>query len=463
MLLNVFYLYLPISLPVYEDIDYVMYDWKPHQERSWYKLAHVCQRWRFLKLASASYLRLSLLCTYRNPVEDMLAHSPPLPLTIDYVDKYEDVTTEDEEGILLALEHRDRVHSIRLRMPVPSLRKTTEAIGNEFAILEFLIIKPLTERITSLVSPRSFRAPHLRHLVLSSFAFPMVSPLHATAQAVNLVTFILGNIPQSAHSHPNDLSQILLHIPQLEMLGIYFHSLVPSPDPDDQLLYSPVITPITLPNLRNFMFEGTSAYLEALLPHITTPLLETLYIEFFPELYFSLPHLQQFISTLEHFRFSSATLTFSDYLSLSVRPYGVARLALDIEVEEVYLNRQVTSAVGIINSLRIPLSSVEDLTLADSNRNYASPEWTRWVYRSLCRALLRPFSNLKKLRVRGDPIPGLLYFLEAEDGESPIELLPKLQELSHIPYPESGDDRDAYTKFIDYRQNAGHTVALIYK
>jgi hypothetical protein len=55
--------------------------------RWWYRLAHVCQRWRNLILGSASYLGLSLVCTNGAPVENMLAHSPPLPLTVDYMQK----------------------------------------------------------------------------------------------------------------------------------------------------------------------------------------------------------------------------------------------------------------------------------------------------------------------------------------------------------------------------------------
>jgi hypothetical protein len=45
----------------------------------------------------------------------MLAHSPPLPLVIDYEDDGEDtvITAEDEEAIILALEQRDRVRRIR--------------------------------------------------------------------------------------------------------------------------------------------------------------------------------------------------------------------------------------------------------------------------------------------------------------------------------------------------------------
>jgi hypothetical protein len=42
-------------------------------------------------------------------------------------------------------------------------------------------------------------------------------------------------------------------------------------------------------------------------------------------------------------------------------------------------------------------------------------------------------------------------------GELPLELLPELQELT---FTGSGDVSDAFTSFIDARQNAGHPVTL---
>ena len=459
MLLNVFYLYLPIFSPVDEDIDYILKDWQPDQERLWYKLAHICRRWRSLILASASYLRLCLLCTYRTPVADMLAHSPPLPLIIDYYDSGHDVTIEDEEGILLALEHRDRVRSIRLVMRVRNLQEPTTALDDEFAILECLVITPPTEEITSLVLSKTFRAPHLRHLALSNLACPIGSPLPTTAQAVNLVTLILLNIPLSSHFHPNDLLQLLLHNPQLETLYIQYCSPVPNRDVEKQLLHSPMMTHITLPNLRSFMFGGTSAYLEALLPRMTTPLLETLRIEFFGQVSFPLLHLQKFISTMENLRFSRATLTFNEcIIFLSVYSHEVARMRLDMEFDCRHMGPWVASAAQIIKSLRILFLSVEDLTLEYTESNFMSPERTHEANRSQWRDLLGSFGNLKRLQVPGDLIRALSCSLEAKDEELPMELLPELKWLSYTGRRDGGD---TFTKFIASRQNAGHPVVLI--
>ncbi len=60
---------------------------------------HIC-----LMLASPTFLSLCLVCTHGMLVMDMLAHSPPLPLVIDYL--YFDDTTADGD-ITFALEQRD--------------------------------------------------------------------------------------------------------------------------------------------------------------------------------------------------------------------------------------------------------------------------------------------------------------------------------------------------------------------
>src|SRR6266851_6135409 len=156
-LLHIFYLCRPALL---ESDKVVAHDhwveWKDwSSERWWYKPAHVCRRWRYLILASASHLGLSLLCTYDTPVTDMLSHSPPLPLIIDPSDKPRDIAVEGEDRIMLALHHRDRVHHIRLRLPFPKLQKLIDAAKEEFPMLETLCIGPpyWTKHSSGLILP----------------------------------------------------------------------------------------------------------------------------------------------------------------------------------------------------------------------------------------------------------------------------------------------------------------------
>ena len=56
----------------------------------------------------------------------MLAHSPPLLLVIDYHDH--DITAEDEEAILIALEQRYRVRRVLIYLPALKLQKLIMAI-----------------------------------------------------------------------------------------------------------------------------------------------------------------------------------------------------------------------------------------------------------------------------------------------------------------------------------------------
>lgn len=137
----------------------------------WSNLAQVCRRWRYLVLSSASHLRLFRVCTYGTPVRDKLAHLPALPLVIDYGDEDREVTTQDEEGILLALHSRPRVCRIRLWMSASKIRSLITAIDGDFPILEYLYIKPLTSDRNGLSIPKTFKAPHIRHLALRDVTY----------------------------------------------------------------------------------------------------------------------------------------------------------------------------------------------------------------------------------------------------------------------------------------------------
>jgi hypothetical protein len=120
----------------------------------------------------------------------MLAHSPPLPLVIDYRDD-DDITAEDEEAIIVALEQRDRVRRIRLDLPVLQLQKLIMAIDGEYPILEYLILAdPPEERSTVLILPETLQTPHLRHLTINC-TIPIRFQLLTTAAGLVALNFAL--------------------------------------------------------------------------------------------------------------------------------------------------------------------------------------------------------------------------------------------------------------------------------
>ena len=447
------------------DADYQVLDkgnW--NRERWWYGLIQVCRRWRYLVLDSAFHLQVSLVCARGTPVADMLAHSPPLPLIIDHIDgEYDLLSPEDEEGIIFALQHRDRVRRIRIRKSVSISQRLVIALDGEFPVLEYLsiddrlFIRPLVSYITNLNVPETFRAPHIRELLLDNFATPIESPQLTTMG--NLVTLWLTSIPSSAYFFPNVLLQRLSLMPQLETLGIAFNCYHPSRE--RQLLRTPIMTQVTLPNLHWLFFVGTATYLEMLLPWVTIPLLKRLYVDFFNRMIYSIPQLRRFMSAARNLRLKTATVTFDeDHLKVMVYPNKDTGLyTLEMGVGGRHLDWQVVSAAQVFHELKTVFSAVEHLSLNYGRHNISS-EWNRQADRSHWGELLGSFGKVKTLFVGDRLVKQVSRALQPGEGESPTELLPELQELS---YPKRGASRAssrAFTLFIDARRKAGRPVIV---
>jgi hypothetical protein len=423
--------------------------------RWWYQLAHVCQRWRSLILGSATYLRLSLVCTNGMPVENMLAHSPPLPLTLDY-SREGGITAEDEEGILLALEERHRVRHLRLISPVQKLQKLVLAIDEEFPILEYLIMAPPIRENTTLRLPETLQAPNLHHIMLAGLACSIRSRLHPTA--ASLVTLHLVIDHQSAYFQPNVLLQSISLMPQLENLAVRFTFPVPNRDVERQLTHTPITTHITLPNLRLFWFRGVNAYLEAIVCRITTPRLDDLQIRLFKQLTFSFPHLLEFMDTTENSRFDNVVIRFKDKrieVGMSFREADMCLFGLMVDCW--HLDWQVSSVAQISNALSQLFSAVEHLALRHEVHSQSSEEHND-VDRIEWHNLFRSFSNVKTLGVDDGLVEELSRCLRLEGGELPLDLFPELQELT---YSGSGDAGDAFTSFIEARRNVGRPLTLV--
>jgi hypothetical protein len=425
--------------------------WK--RQRWWYKLTQVSRRWRYLILESRSALDLHLVCTYGVPVADMLAHSPPLPLTIIY-GKQLTMTAEDEQGLLLALSHRDRVHYITIQMPAPSLEKFIPAMDGPFPILERLHFYSMTEEETSLTLPVTFQAPNLRRLDLWYTLLPTGSPL--LTPNGGLVQLSLSGIPRSAYFPPNYILSRLSLMPQLEKLTIAFHSTPSNHDVVRQLLDTPILTNVTLPNLRLLLFWGVSAYLEGLLAQISIPALNVLSVILFNRLSSTIPRLSQTIQASENLRFNVVHLAFaSNFVDLIMDPHRrLCERPLHLRTICRHFDSRVASAIQILATLSQVLSVVEVLMLHCEGHNLLS--WHNYVDRTQWRELLRPFTNVKVLHLEDQFFEALSRSLRSEDGEMTLEVLPNLEELTY----SGGDVGDAFTSFISERQAAGHTVRL---
>ena len=410
-------------------------------------------------LKSASVLGISLLCTYGTPVADVLAHLPPsLPLILDYHDLYNYITADDGMGIMFALlVHRDRVRRIRIMQSSPVLEGLTLALRGEFPNLEYLHIErhphywPAAELGTTLdILLKSLRAPRLRYLVVMGFC---ISPLFTTIGHTATLSF---EFSYDDYFRPNDvlfLQQFLLETSRNTFNSgddIYRHSL------------QRAIKRLVTPYLR--WFQGSNAYLGTLLPPVTVRLLERIQHHFFVQLTYQLTYLipprQRFVSTVEVRWLKIVTITFfMDHATVYAFSRGRPYHTLSIGLGSRHLDCQVARTVQVIQMLRAEFSVVEHLTLG-YDRYSMSPEWNNEAGRKQWRELLSTFDNAKTLRIEYGLTGQLSRSLEPDEGESPMDLLPKLQELSYSAYQPSDD---AFSRFIDSRQNAGRLVTVTHR
>jgi len=386
----------------------------------------------------------------------MLADWPAFPLVVDYSDENHDLTADDEQGIMLALRHRDRVRRVRLKALVSSLQKLITALDDQFPMLEYLHIGPPTKHDTRLALPWTFEAPNLRLAVLDHFVSPIGSPLLTTV--VGLVVLMLRWARKSSYPHPNLLLQTLSRLPHLEKLELGYCSPVPKRDIERKLLHMPITTRVTLPNLHWFDFEGVSAYFEALLPYMTCPLMKTLCIRFFNQPSFSVPWLLQLMRTTEFFMFQSAKFVFyhGAVVGQCYSHQGARFPVFHVEVTCGHLDWQVYSVAQIFSVLSPLFSKVVDLTL-DYREHTLSSEWHNQADRTWWRELLGSFMNVKTLRVHNGLVGEVSRSLQS-DGEPALEILPELKEL--ICPARSVDDK-TFAPVIQEREVAGQPVDLI--
>jgi hypothetical protein len=330
------------------------------------------------------------------------------------------------------------------------------AMNGQFPLLEYLYIAPPYKYYPHFALPSTFEAPQLRMLALDRFVAPIGSQL--LTSAVGLVELSLRWIHSLTSALPNHLFQALSCLPQLQHLVISFLWCQVDDEIRQQLLDMSTITHTTLPNLRSFHFGGLSIYLEALLPHMNAPLLNVFDILFFDKSNFSVPHLRQFVTTALNVGCSRVEFLFHlDGVAILVIPSASASLlTFGIRIAGWRLPWQVSSMAQMSNELGPLFNTAVELTLA--YRSYVrSSAWHNEVDPVQWRSLLEPFRNVETLRVY-DGLVGDLSRCLALDGESPLEILPKLKSL--VCSKRSRDD-ETFARFVYGRKVAGLPINVV--
>ena len=137
------------------------------------------------------------------------------------------MTPDDEEGILLALQQRDRVRRVVLHAPSQGLKRVFTAMNEHFPTLERLSILSTTDDDARLVMPKTFQAPRLSHFTLHGVTFS-AGP-RSLASTASLVSLTL-TIPRVVAYLPlEDLAAQLQFVPYSRNCPSPFLSLFPVP------------------------------------------------------------------------------------------------------------------------------------------------------------------------------------------------------------------------------------------
>ncbi|KAN0133536.1 hypothetical protein V8E53_008704 [Lactarius tabidus] len=422
----------------------------------WCKLSHVCRRWRHLVHCSISHLGMRILCTKGAPIVDKLEHLPPLPLFIDFRDTAMPLSGQDELGIYHALLLRDRIRHMVLHLPPSILHRFLMLMDGPFTSLEHLSLSSIDDEIASLILPKDFRAPKLRHLTLLGVGLPKGLSFLST---VSLTTLALTKIRASGYFLPGPLVRSLHSLPQLEELTISFSIPIPRPGAERELLGAQE-TMVTLPSLKQLTFQGVSAYLEYLVAQIRAPLLEWLSITLFGQVAFALPHLSHSVNITERLKSRAAEVRFGrDAVSLTMNRYNAQRheghFVLCVTCKQ--LDWQIDWAAQIYSALMPALSGVEALTLAFYEPTIGTEWQNGGIDSTTWHDLLRPFIGVEELDICGALSQELSRALELDNVGLDPRFLPSLQVLKYGL--ENGRANNLFSSFVDARQVAGRPVS----
>ena len=426
---------------------------------NWHILVHVCQRWRKVVFASPRRLNLELRCTHGTPVRKNLDIWPTFPINIEYLN-YMAIKDVDEDNIIAALEHPDRVHAVSLGLTGPQLGKIVTVMQELFPMLRHLyLMKHLTSKDSDIpVLPSEFlgsSAPCLQKFGLCGIPFPALPSILVSAS--DLVSLEFFDIPQTGYVSPEAMVAGLATLTRLEYLHIGFRS--PNSRPTQMLL-----TPATrslLPALTSFKFGGAREYLEDLVARIDAPLLETILIDYFNQLVeFDVPELSRFINHSEHLkRATRCSLDFlPNYVSFTACPGHVLESPYDVPLY-IYVHISCDGIDWQTSHLTIVLSQISAMLpntvhlLIDSGSTKPELdimddiEWPQ---------LLRPFSCVKTMVVCKEFAGIVSFALEHISGAMATEILPALDMLCLEDQPISSFD-----KFVAVRQDAGLPVTIV--
>jgi hypothetical protein len=422
----------------------------------WQNLAHVCRRWRHIILASPRRLDLRVFCIPSTPTRNLPNIWPSFPISINAHFRIFSWSAEAEENIIAALGQRDHISEISLSgLTGPMMERFAAVMEEPLPALTYLALSVIDMMKMSL--PEGFlggSAPRLRSITLHNTPFPALPNLLLSAS--NLQYLCLQYIPVTGYISPHAMVNVLPALPNLESLTIRFQFIFRDRPDRPVHITAPPLTRAVLPALTNFVFDGTSEYLEDFLARIDPPLLNILHMTL--SLRFDIPQVYKLIDRTERFKkLNQAEMklcrwgAWTAFGSSTGSPH-----APELRVNPTVIGRslQVPSILPLLSQV---LSQVERLHVVEELKNeskWQDRDHTEWL------ELLDPFFSVKSLYVDERLGPSVAHVLQELAGERVMEVLPALHDLFLEGLQPSGSVQEALKPFLAARQCSNHPVVI---
>ena len=418
--------------------------------RLWPTLMHICRKWRRLVFASQRVLQLQLLFTHGTPVLETLDCWPTLPIVVQYGGSpaLSPPASEDDDNIMAALKHSDRVTSISLTV-TSSLLKKLSALERPFSELEDLVL--LSRNGDSPTLPRAFLwGSRRRRLRLTGMTSPALLQLLNSSRS--LVYLHLHEVLDSSHIPPDALTRALSGMVQLRSISLHFLSTANHLTP---MLPSGEV--VVLPALSRLDFKGTVKYLEDLVARIETPLLEDIEVSFLDESNFELPKFHTFTDRIGmHKLHRRADIMSSECaISISLIQPGTPT-CLKFHLFREPLSEQLLFMARICVHFSAFLLNVEDLHISVTRQShgYDNGQWLQ---------PLNSFTGVKWFHVVGNLSTDIVRALQLSSARRET-LLPALHKLRiRQPVPRYAPLTRFAMSLMTSRRLSGQPIAVEYE
>ncbi|KAI9454980.1 hypothetical protein BJY52DRAFT_1389413 [Lactarius psammicola] len=445
-----------------------------NSRNGWFKLAHVCQRWRRVVLLSPSRLDVHLLFTLRRSSRvTMLSQLPPFPILIDYCAEF--WTVKQENLALAAIRHRSRVRGIVLRRSYADMGRLLRALSHPFPGLKSLEICPLDEIGPSyesdhepeLILPATFLSSSalcLRQLTLRDVVPGCLSPLLSSATGLVELALTL----RIAYSAPPESSFIenLQRLSCLRRLELVLEHGFDDRDQDPPLPPASAGDIVPLSKLAHLIFKGHRLYLQALVVVLAAPSLQHLDAELCGETdtlhFFPIPHLCKFICDTEC-QFTAVRLTLACWdlgfcagmgsQSVDDQPF---RITIPVPVSLEKLGQELSG----------PLSTVEELSIARDIEPWFESDDDFVITDELC-GFYYHVPQVKILRISARGALEVAHSFQQDDQKPLVDLLPALERVEVLSEVDIRDVEshsirvcDAFKPLIAAREQVGRPINL---